>query len=136
MVLILGGAGTQNGAVIKALSAAGSYKIHLLTGSVTSPHAAELSVLPNVTLIEGDCYNEDALKSAFEGVDKCFVNTNEFAIGEKNEIYWGIRMYEIPRWAGVKPFIYSSLPYVSRNGDFDPKRRVPFVDAKGEVARE
>ena len=62
----------------------------MLTRSVTSQHAAELGGLPNVKLIAGDCYNEDALKSAFEGVDKCFVNTNGFAIREKNEIYWGI----------------------------------------------
>jgi hypothetical protein len=86
--------------------------------------------------MEGDCYNEDVLKSAFEGVDKCFVNTNGFAIGEKNEIYWGIRIYEIAHWASVKHFIYSSLPYVSKIGSFNPKSRVSFVDAKGKVARK
>jgi nucleoside-diphosphate-sugar epimerase len=48
IILILGGAGAHNGAVTKALSATGSYKIHVLTRSVTSPHAAELSGLPNV----------------------------------------------------------------------------------------
>jgi len=134
IVLIIGGAGAQNGVVTKSLSATGNYNIHVLTRSVTSPHATELSGLPNVKLIEGDCYNEDALKSAFEGVGKCFVNTNGFAIGEKNEIYWSIRIYEIARWAGVKHLIYSSLPYVSKNGDFHPKSLVPFVDAKGKVA--
>ncbi|KAH8808827.1 hypothetical protein F5884DRAFT_382847 [Xylogone sp. PMI_703] len=134
VVLILGGAGAQNGVVAKKLSEAGTYNIHVLTRSVDSSHAAELGALPNVKLIEGDCYDEDALVPAFHGVDLCFVNTNGFAIGEKNEIYWGIRMYEIARWAGVKHFIYSSLPYVSKNGNFDPKRRVPFVDGKAKVA--
>jgi nucleoside-diphosphate-sugar epimerase len=135
VVLILGGAGAQNGAVTRVLSAAGTYSIHVLTRSSSSAHAAELGVLPNVKLVEGDCYDEDTLKSAFEGVDLCFVNTNGFAIGEKNEIFWGIRMYEIARWAGVKHFIYGGLPYVTKNGDFDPKRRVPFVDGKGKVTR-
>jgi uncharacterized protein YbjT (DUF2867 family) len=135
IVLILGGAGAQNAAVTKALSAAGTYRVHVLTRSIKSPHAAELSALANVKLIEGDCYDETTLESAFKGVDLCFVNTNGFAIGEKNEIYWGIRMYEIARWAGVKHFIYSSLPYVTKNGDFDPKRRVPFVDGKAKVTR-
>lgn len=45
-------------------------------------------------------------------------------------------MYEIARWAGVKHFVYSGLPYVSMNGGFDPSRRVPFVDGKGKVARK
>ena len=42
-------------------------------------------------------------------------------------------MYEIARWAGVKHFVYGGLPYVSKNEEFDPKRRVPFVDGKGKV---
>lgn len=136
IVLILGGAGAQNGAVAKVLSNAGTYTIHVLTRSVTSAHAVELGALPNVKLIEGDCYNEEDLIAAFEsGADLCFVNTNGFAVGEKNEIYWGIRMYELARWAGVKHFVYGGLPYVSMNGRFDPKARVPFVDGKGKVGR-
>jgi uncharacterized protein YbjT (DUF2867 family) len=135
-ILVLGGAGVQNIAVTKVLSAAYTWNIRVLTRSVSSPHAAELALFPNVKVIEGDCYNEDTLVSAFEGIDLCFVNTNGFAIGEKSEIYWGIRIYEIARWAGVKHFIYSGLPYVSKNGGFDPKRRVPFVDGKGKVARK
>lgn len=135
-VLVLGGAGAQNSVVIKTLSAAGSWSIKLLTRSATSEHAAEIGNYPNVELIEGDCYNEEDLVSSFKDVDACYINTNGFAVGEKNEIYWGIRMYEIARWAGVKHFIYSSLPYVSMNGNFDPKRRVPFVDGKAKVARE
>lgn len=134
-ILILGGAGAQNIAVTQVLAAANRWNIRVLTRSIATPHAKELAELPNTKVIEGDCYDEDTLISAFEGADLCFVNTNGFAIGEKNEIYWGIRMYEIARWAGVKHFIYSGLPYVTKNGDFDPKRRVPFVDGKGKVAR-
>lgn len=135
-VLILGGAGAQNGAVAKVLSASDQYTINILTRSLTSAHALELASLPNIHLVQGDCYNEEDLTSAFSGVDFCFVNTNGFAVGEKMELYWGIRMYEIAVWAGVKHFVYGGLPYVSLNGGFDPKARVPFVDGKGKVARE
>lgn len=133
-ILILGGAGAQNIAVTQVLSAANTWNIRVLTRSAQTPHALELAALSNVKVIEGSCYDEDTLISAFEGIDLCYVNTNGFAVGEKNEIYWGIRIYEIARWAGVKHFIYSSLPYVSENGNFDPKRRVPFVDGKAKVA--
>jgi uncharacterized protein YbjT (DUF2867 family) len=136
ILLIFGGAGAQNIAVTKVFSAAGTYSIHVLTRSIHSAHASELAPLPNVKLIEGDCYDEDTLVSAFKGFDLAFINTNGFAIGEKNETYWGIRMYEIARWAGVKHFIYSGLPYVSKNGNFDPSRRVPFVDGKVKVTRK
>lgn len=135
-LLLLGGAGAQNSAVAKVFSAAGTYNIVVLTRSIQSAHASELAPLPNVKLFEGDCYDEATLTSALKGVDLCFVNTNGFAIGEKNELYWGIRMYEIACWAGVKHFIYSGLPYVSKNGNFDPRHRVPFVDGKGKVARK
>ena len=87
VVLVLGGAGAQNGAVTRVLSAADTYDIHILTRSITSRHAVELGDLPNVKLVEGNCYNEDTLESVFVGVDLCFVNTNGFAIGEKSEIF-------------------------------------------------
>jgi len=135
VVLILGGAGAQNSTVTKALSTSGAYTIHLLTRSTLSSHTAELGYLPNIKLIEGDCYNEKYLTSAFKGVDLCFVNTNGFAIDEKNEIYWGIRIYEIARWSGIKHFLYSFLQHVTKNRDFNPKRRVPFVDKKAKVTR-
>ncbi|TVY20620.1 hypothetical protein LARI1_G001288 [Lachnellula arida] len=45
------------------------------------------------------------------GLELCFVNTNGFAVGEKNEGYWGIRMYELARLGGVENFVYSGLPY-------------------------
>jgi len=135
-LLVLGGAGAQNGTVIKVLSGTGNWSIKLLSRSTTSSHAAELGELPDVQLIEGNCYDEEDLVSAFKGTELCYINTNGFAVGEKNEIYWGIRIYEIARWAGVKHLIYSSLPYVSMNGNFDPKYRVPFVDGKAKVARK
>lgn len=134
VLLILGGAGAQNSVIAKSFSDTDKYTIHLLTRSASRAH--ELGALPNIKLIEGDCYNEDDLSKSFDQVDYVFVNTNGFAIGESKEIYWGIRIYEIARRAGVKHFVYSGLPYVTHNGGFDPKRRVPFVDGKGKVVRK
>ncbi|XHF97084.1 hypothetical protein AWENTII_000687 [Aspergillus wentii] len=63
-----------------------------------------------------------------------FVNTNGFAIGEKSEIYWGLRMYELAREFGVEHFIYASLEYGSKLGQFNRKYRCGHLDAKGKVA--
>jgi len=62
-----------------------------------------------------------------------FANTNGFAIGEKAEIYWGIRLYELAREFGVEHFLYAGLEYASRLGNFDPKYRTGHLDGKGKV---
>ncbi|KAG7404028.1 NmrA-like family domain-containing protein 1 [Fusarium oxysporum f. sp. rapae] len=133
-VLVIGGTGAQGAAVVKALSDDSAYEIRVLTRSATSPAAAELAALPDVTIMEGNPYEETTLQHAFDAVDLAWVNTNGFAIGEKNEIYWGIRMYEIARSRGVAHFQWASLPYVSKLGDFDPKYRTGHMDGKGKVA--
>ena len=133
VVLFLGGAGTQNAAIIKEFAAQRKYSLKLLTRSLTSSHAIEIAAIPDVELLEGSAYDEKDLSGSIKGVDYLFVNTNGFATGEAKEIYWGIRIYEHAVWAGVKHFVYSGLPYVSKNGGFDPERRVPFVDGKGKV---
>ncbi|OAP60426.1 hypothetical protein AYL99_05428 [Fonsecaea erecta] len=133
-ILILGGAGVQNSAVTRELAKSEAFSLKLLTRNIKSEECLSLSALSRVTLVQGNCYDEDDLISAFQGVDACFVNTNGFAVGEKAELYWGIRMYEIAYWAGVSHFIYSSLPYVSKKSGFNPKYRVPFADGKAKVA--
>ncbi|KAL7785513.1 hypothetical protein V8C37DRAFT_394178 [Trichoderma ceciliae] len=133
VILILGGAGAQNSAVARELAKTQSFSVKLLTRNIKSDESVALAGVPRISVVEGDCYDEDTLFSAFEGVNAVFVNTNGFAIGEKAEIFWGIRMYEIAYWAGVTHFIYSSLPYVSKKSGFNPKYRVPFVDGKAKV---
>ncbi|KAL7941302.1 hypothetical protein V8C42DRAFT_360927 [Trichoderma barbatum] len=133
VILILGGAGAQNSAVARELAKNESFSVKILSRSAKSEENVSLVAIPRISVIEGDCYDEDTLISAFEGVHAVFVNTNGFAIGEKAEIFWGIRMYEIAYWFGVKHFIYSSLPFVSKKSGFNPKYRVPFVDGKAKV---
>lgn len=136
VVLVLGGVGAQNSAVVRELAKSGSFLIRVMSRNIQSEECAALSALNFVELLEGNCYDEAVLVSAFQGVHACFVNTNGFAIGEKAELYWGIRIYEIAYWSGVAHFVYSSLPYVSKRSGYNPAYRVPFVDAKGKVCGE
>lgn len=132
-VLVLGGVGAQNSYVAQELAKAG-HKVRILSRDTEKEEPKKLAAISGIEVIKGDTYDEDALVSAFQDIQSVFVNTNGFAIGEKSEIYWSLRIYEIAYWAGVKHFIYSTLPYVSKKGSFDPKYRVPFVDGKAKFA--
>ncbi|KAJ5646944.1 hypothetical protein N7490_003316 [Penicillium lividum] len=132
-VLVIGGTGAQGMPVVKALASGSKYNVRVLSRSSSSPSAKELSAIPGVTIFEGDTYHEPTLRKAFEGVSYLFANTNGFAIGEKAEIYWGIRLYELAREFHLKHFIYAGLEYASKLGNFDPKYRTGHLDGKGKV---
>ena len=119
---------------LPALVEDSKYNVNVLTRSAASISAIELAALPGVTIIEGNPYDEATLQRVFKGIDYAWVNTNGFAIGEKNEIYWGIRMFEIARGCNLSHFQWASLAYVSKLGDFDPKYRTGHMDGKGKVA--
>lgn len=89
--------------------------------------------MSRVTVIQGDAYKEQDLRNALKGVDYLFANTNGFAIGEKAEIYWGLRLYELAREFKIKHFVYAGLEYASKLGGFDPKYRTGHLDGKGKV---
>jgi len=46
--------------------------------------------------------NESTLRSLFAGVDGAFVNLDGFAMGERRETYWGIRIFELAQELGIK----------------------------------
>jgi hypothetical protein len=132
-VLAIGGTGAQGMSVIKALISDSDYTVRILTRSAYSPAAREAASLPNVSLIEGNTFDDATLRSALQGIDLAFVNTNGFAIGEKNEVYWGIRIFELCCEAGVKHFLYAGLDYALKEGNFDPSFRCGHFDGKGKV---
>jgi uncharacterized protein YbjT (DUF2867 family) len=77
------------------------YIVRVLTRSDSTPTAHRLASLPNVQLHLGSSYDESTLRSAFQGVNFAFVNTNSFVIGIRNEVWWGIRTFEIAVQSGV-----------------------------------
>ncbi|GFF33640.1 hypothetical protein IFM58399_03604 [Aspergillus lentulus] len=133
-VLVIGGTGAQGVPVVKALTSDSKYAARVLTRNSSSAEAKLLATIPGVTIFEGNTYDETTLREAFKDIEYVFANTNGLAIGEKAEIYWGIRLYELSREFGVKHFIYASLEYGSKLGNFDPKYRCGFLDGKAKVA--
>ncbi|KJK83584.1 hypothetical protein H634G_01713 [Metarhizium anisopliae BRIP 53293] len=132
--LVIGGTGAQGVPVVKALASDSKYAVRVITRNASSKDAIELAAIPGVTILEGNTYHEPTLHEALKDVEYVFANTNGFAIGEMAEIYWGIRIYELCRESRVKHFIYASLEYASKLGNFDPKYRCGHVDGKGKVA--
>jgi uncharacterized protein YbjT (DUF2867 family) len=148
LVLAIGGTGAQGVPVVKgklrstqpsrdlhstALIRDQEYRVRVISRNASSSESKALASLPGVTIFEGDAYNETSLRAALVGVDYVFANTNGFAIGEKNEIYWGIRLYELSREFGVQHFLYAGLEYASKLGNFDPKYKTGHLDGKGRV---
>jgi hypothetical protein len=118
----------------QALGSVSKYAVRVITRNASSAEAQELATLPGVTIFEGDAYNEPSLRKAFEGVDLVFANTNGFAIGEKAEIYWGTRLYELSREFKVKHFVWAGLEYATKLGNYDPKYRTGHLDGKAKVS--
>ncbi|KAJ5413620.1 hypothetical protein N7509_000247 [Penicillium cosmopolitanum] len=84
-------------------------------------------------VMEGKPYHEPTLREALKDVSLVFVNTNGLVIGEKAEIYWGIRLYELAREFRVKRFVYAGLECASKLGNFNANYRTSILDGKGKV---
>ncbi|KAL6894900.1 hypothetical protein GGI43DRAFT_429355 [Trichoderma evansii] len=108
-VLVIGGTGAQGVPVVQELSQHGCH-VRALTRDENSEHSKKLrDIVPNVQFMTGGPADETALHSAFAGVHYAFVNLNSFSLGIKNELYWGIRIFEIAVQSRVKHYVWSSL---------------------------
>jgi nucleoside-diphosphate-sugar epimerase len=103
-VLIIGGTGAQGMPVVKGLVHDGVYKVRLLTRDPASRRAQELKALrpENVELIEGTFASEADLRKGFRDADFAFVNIDGFNSGEKTEMFWAMRSYELAIEEGIK----------------------------------
>lgn len=133
-VFVIGGTGAQGIPVIRGLVKDKAYVCRVLTRSTTSERAKTLVALGNIELMEGSFANEDTLRVGFRGCDYAFVNIDGFNSGEKTEMFWTIRAYELALEEGVKFFIYGNLDYGYKKGSYDPKFRCGHYDGKGRMA--
>jgi hypothetical protein len=104
-----------------------------LTRNQESANSKKLAALENVSLYTGAPDDESSLQKAFASVDYAFVNLNSWALGIKNEIYWGIRIFEIAVQNGVTHYIWSSLDDYFHETRYDDTLRVGHYYGKGHV---
>lgn len=133
LVFVVGGTGAQGIPVIRGLVADGAYAVRFLTRDASSPRSKSLLDLPNVTAIEGTFANEDDLRAGFADADYAFVNIDGFNAGEKTEMYWAMRAYELALEAGIKFYVYGNLDYGYKKSGFKPEYRCGHYDGKGRI---
>jgi uncharacterized protein YbjT (DUF2867 family) len=122
-IVVFGGTGAQGIPVVQALTKDGKFNVRIQTRDPGHRRAKELEQLPNVTLITGHVESDEYLREAMKGMDGVFYLANGFSMGEKSEIYWSLRAFEIARQSGIKFFQFSSLDYSLKEGNYDDKFR-------------
>jgi hypothetical protein len=132
-IFVIGGTGIQGSSVVKALVNDKKYQVRVLTRDTSSNRANELLALGNVELLQGTLTDESTLRNGFRGCDGAFVNIDGFNTGEKTEMYWAIRTYEIAIEEGIKFFVYGNIPYVLKLGGYDSKFYAGHMNGKGRV---
>jgi len=132
-IFVVGGAGAQGLPVISALVADRKYAVRALSRDAGSRRAKALLDLGNVDIVEGTFADDAVLRSGFRGCDGAYVNIDGFNTGEKTELYWAIRSYEIAIEEGVKFFVYGNLDYALKKSGYDSKFRAGHYDGKGRV---
>ena len=91
-----------------------------MSRDATSRRANALLALGNVEIVEGTFADEATLREGFRGCEGAYINIDGFNTGEKTEMYWAIRSYEIAIEAGIKFFVYGNLDYALKKAGYDP----------------
>ncbi|KAH6874026.1 hypothetical protein B0T10DRAFT_465904 [Thelonectria olida] len=136
VIAVIGGTGAQGIPVVRDLAKSGDYNVRALTRNADTARFKEIqSYGPPGTVepVVGTFTSEEALRELFRGTWGAFVNIDGFNCGEKTEIYWSIRAYELAIEEGVKFYVYSNLAYAYKLSGYKPEFRGGHYDAKGRI---
>ncbi|CRK41412.1 NmrA-like family domain-containing protein 1 like [Verticillium longisporum] len=133
LVFVVGGTGAQGIPVIRGLVKDGAYRVRALTRDLNSARAKQLLALGNVELQEGSFASETDLRAGLGGAQAAFVNIDGFNSGEKTEMFWAMRSYELALEAGLGFFVYGNLDYVYKKSGYDARFRTGHYDGKGRI---
>jgi NmrA-like family len=135
LVFLIGGTGSQGIPTVKSLVEDGAYRVRVLTRDTENPRAQALKALnpTHVELVKGTFDSEDDLRAGYKGADYTFVNIDGFNVGEKTEMFWAIRSYELALEEGIKFFVYGNLDYGYKKSGYRPEFRTGHYDGKGRI---
>ncbi|KAJ6511247.1 hypothetical protein DFH09DRAFT_1333857 [Mycena vulgaris] len=138
IITIFGATGTQGSAVLDAVLADGKYTPRAVSRSLDST-ASKALMAKGIEVVKADLFNLESVKAAVRGSEAVFGNTNfwdpEVFPADpkgKGEITQGKNLVDAAKNAGVKLFIWSSLPNTTKlsNGLY---KHVYHADNKGVI---
>src|SRR4029453_2101304 len=94
-IFVIGATGAQGLPVVRGLVEDGKYSVLALTRDASSDRAKSLLEMGEVSILEGSFDDEAVLREGMRSCDGAFVNIDGFNTGEKTEMHWAIRAYEI-----------------------------------------
>ncbi|KAI0468810.1 hypothetical protein F4859DRAFT_488905 [Xylaria cf. heliscus] len=133
LVAIIGGTGAQGVPVIRDLLKSGDYAVRVLTRDTNSARFKELKSYGPIESVVGTFASEESLRATFRGAWGAWVNIDGFNSGEKTEIFWTIRAWELALEEGVKFYVHGNLDYAYKKSGFRPEFHSGHYDAKGRV---
>lgn len=132
-IFVVGATGAQGLPVVRGLVADGRYSVLALTRDVGSARARSLLAMGNVALLEGTFADEAVLRAGLRACDGAYINIDGFNTGEKTEMYWAIRCFEIAIEEGIRFFVYGNLDYTLKEAGYDSRFRTGHYDGKGRI---
>ncbi len=100
-----------------------AYQRRFPTHDHNSSRAKHVLVLGSVELVTRRFASENILGGGFRGCDGVLGNVDDLNCGEKTEIYWVIRAYELAIEEWIKFYDYSNLGFVHKESGCDPNLR-------------
>src|SRR5260221_8120379 len=107
LIAVIGATGQQGGGVVRALQAGGQFKVRELTRNPDKHRELAEEV------VEADLGKPETLKAAFAGAHGVFLATNFWAYGGADELKQATAAVRAAKDAGVKHFIWSTLPDIA-----------------------
>lgn len=104
-VVTINSDGRQAASFIRVASAVG-WRVRAQVHDKSNAVAEELASLPNVTVVEGDLSDPCLVRRLFDGAQLAFVNTTNWG----DEVAIGCALADAAHKAGVKHYVYSSMP--------------------------
>ena len=129
IILVTGATGAQGGSVARHLLASGRYAVRALTRDPGSEKARALAAA-GAELARGDLSDPAALRAALAGCDGAFGVTNFWEHFGK-ELEQGRNLIDAVAAAGVKRFVFSSLPPIEKLSGGELKS--PHFDIKAQL---
>ncbi|KAI1080105.1 NAD(P)-binding protein [Whalleya microplaca] len=133
LIAVIGGTGAQGIPIIRDLVQSGSYTVRALTRDPSSARFTQLQAFGPVEPVVGTFASEADLRAVFRGAWGAFVNLDGFNAGEKTEMYWAIRAYELAIEEGVQVYVYGNLDYTYKKSGYRPEFRAGHLDGKGRI---